>query len=69
MQHDDEVGAALQCQAIAGLLIPAIPLVLIVPEYKEPKFLSNLNCIVSAGVVDKDDIVNNFGRKVLERTL
>jgi hypothetical protein len=69
MQHNDEVGDALQCQAIAGLLISAISLVLIVVEDKKPKFLSNLNCIVSAGVVDKDDIVDDFGRNFPERPL
>jgi hypothetical protein len=59
----------LQRQAIAGLLVPAISLVLIVPEGKDAVFLSNLNCIVSAGVVDEDDIVNDFGQNFPERPL
>jgi hypothetical protein len=35
VQHDDEIGAALQRQPIAGLLVPAITLVAVMAEHKE----------------------------------
>jgi hypothetical protein len=71
MQHDDQIGAALERQPIAGLLIPALPNVAIMPDREDFMLARHIGCIIGAAVVDQDNVVDNilwdFAQRLLQR--
>src|SRR6516165_539573 len=50
MQHDDQIGAALKCQLIAGLLVPAVPTVALVPDSEDLVLARHVDRIIGAAV-------------------
>jgi hypothetical protein len=73
MQHDDQIGAALKCQLIAGLLVPAVPTVALVPDSEDLVLARHVDRIIGAAVVDHDDVVDNthwdYPQRSLQRAL
>ena len=69
MQHDDQIGAALERQPIAGLLVAAVPSVAFVPDGEDLVLACYIDRIIGAAVVDHDGVVDNTLRDFPQRSL
>ena len=69
VQHDDQIGAAFQRQPIAGLLVPAVPLVPFVAEHEKVVPARDLDRVVGTEVVHQYDVVDDIHRDFAQRPL
>lgn len=69
MQHDDQIGAAFQRQAIAGLLVPAVPLVPFVAGHEKVVPARDLDRVVGTEVIHQYDVVDDIHRDFPQRPL
>src|SRR5208283_5101462 len=59
MEHDDYVGAEIECRLVAALLIRTVAPVLVVPDRDEAEALCLFHRVVAARVVHQQDLVDD----------
>jgi len=69
VDHDDIVGAPVERLPVAGLLVAAVPEIPLVADEGDGEVLGDLRGLVSARVVDHDDLVAAAGREPAEGDL
>ena len=69
VDHHDDLGAALERFAVAGLLVAAVAEVALVDDDRESQLLGQRHGAVLRAVVDQDHLVDRAFRDVLDRLL
>ena len=64
MQHDHDVGAGIQRQRVAGLLVPTVAAVALVDMHAQTEPLCQSRSFVGAVVVHQDDGIHRWGNLV-----
>jgi hypothetical protein len=64
MQHDDDLGPAIQGLAVAGLLVSAVAEVPLVHNRAQSQLPRNLCRMIPAGVIHQDDLIDNLPRNL-----
>ena len=60
MNHDNIVGTAFECVFVAGLLIAAVAVVLIVFDDCQAQFASQLGSAIGAAVIDQNYFIHDI---------
>src|SRR5215831_5244883 len=67
MQHNYDIRASIERCAVAGFLVCAVTFIVIVGNRNNTKLLGKLQRLISACVVDKDNVVYDIDRDLGER--
>jgi len=69
MEHDDDIGAEIQCCLVTTLLIRTVAPVLVVSNRDEAEVLCLPHRVVGARVIHEQDVVDHGAVELVDRPL
>ena len=69
MEHDHDLGTALERGPIAGLLVASVAAIALVADHAQAESLGDRHRVVATRVVDEDDLVRHARRDVPQGAL